>query len=125
MKAFYLALVFSSPLLVGLLPLDWFQFIWLPLWAPFALLLGVVTFLRPRSEMFAWIFFAPILFWLLINVAVPIAAALSGDTTLANWGPATLVILTVSTPIGILVGLYWLLAAFGLFALFRELSWLK
>ena len=67
MKALYLALVFSSPLVVGLLPWDSFQEIWLPMWAPFAAILGVVTFARPRQEMFAWIFAAPVLFWLLIN----------------------------------------------------------
>jgi hypothetical protein len=124
MKGRYLTLVYSSPLLAWFVPLDWLQEIWIPLYVPFAVAIGLVAHFRPRSEMFAWIFVSPFLFWALLNTAVATYVAVTGGGFGQDFRSFMVVTLSVSTLIGALVSAYSILFALGLFALFRARRWL-
>lgn len=123
MKYLYLSLVYSSPFLVAFLPYDWFQGIWLWAYIPFAAVAIIFVSIRPDKEMLLWVCASPFIFWVLINVATLIYGLLNED----GEGVFQLLLLAavISAPIGFLVGVYGILFALGLYALFRQQSWLR
>ena len=121
-KAIYLAIVFASPLAVLAVPIDLFQSLWVPLYVPVGAVVAWIAYLRPRPEMFVWIFLTPIVFWLLVIVAFPLI--LMGAPSFAAWGQGVIVVVVVATPAGFLIGAYTSLLAVLLFALFRSKGWL-
>ena len=121
-KAVFVAIVFAVPALALLMPADWFQEVWVPIYAPFGLVMALITYFRPRSEMFLWIFSAPVLFWLLLVMVLPV---FMGASSLSTWAQALLLVAVVATPIGLLIGAFGVLGAMLLFALFRSRGWLE
>ena len=123
MKVLFLALVYSAPFLAGLLPYDWFQGIWLWLYLPFAIIAVAFVAYRPNKEMMLWVCLSPFVFWLFVNLAALIYGI--NESGLEGAFQPFFLSLVLSTPIGFMVGAYSLLCAFGLYAIFRQQSWLK
>ena len=121
-KASFVAIVFAIPILALLIPADWFQEIWVPIYIPFGVVIALITYFRPNSEMFIWVFLAPVLFWLLLVVAVP---PFIGNASLTDWAQALLLVTVVATPIGLMVGAFSVVAAMLLYSVYRSRGWLE
>ena len=105
-----------------LLPLDWFQALWLWAYLPFAVVAVAFVNIRPDRELMLWIGVTPFVFWVCLNVAVFVYGSVTEGAA-----PAVQLLLlsvSVSAPIGFMVGAYCIIFAMGLFALFRSRQWL-
>ncbi len=123
MKLVFLILVFGLPYTVAALPVDWFQEVWLVIYAPYALVMIPFVYFRPESELLMWVCISPLLFWLLVNAVFVMFAV--GESGFDAFGQSLFLSASLSTIIGLKVGVYIILVALVIYLFFRQREWLN
>ena len=108
-KAIYLALIYLSPALSLLAPVDHFQAIWLVYYVPFALAYAIYVWFKPTENLTKYIFYTPPLFLLFILIAILLPYGVnSGFNSVLEFLPAFLII---AIPFGFIIGAIYVILA--------------
>ena len=108
-KAIYLALIYLSPALSLIVPVEHFQAIWFIYYVPFALAYAIYVWFKPTENLTKYIFYTPPLFLLFILIAILLPYGVnSGFNSVLEFLPAFLII---AIPFGFIIGAIYVILA--------------
>lgn len=122
-KAVYITLVFLLPIISAVIPVDHFQDIWIWAYVPFGAAYAIYVWFQPDQHMMKLITLTPVFFVLLALIIFPswVAVESGPRAGLEFLG----VVAVIAIPSSVLVGVGYVLLAYGLYAVFRKYGLLR